>query len=352
MRKKIFASVLCGTLALASALSLTGCSHKHNFEEYYQVADCNNEGYTLHICKDCGYAYADEFIAPYGHAYREYYHIEEDNGSVKTVAYSLTADGGSHYSLFTTFSQEDLEYLEKAGKYLCVHDECEFCDFALKLPENKVIEFQKTITYMSGADYKPIDYSRNGYYYNNVNMWRNSYPPLRAGSCSIPSLEHNGAKSASAKYSATASEYSEYVPKTTVYSNEFDIDEADFDKLHVLIPDCIETIEDSGLGNCTKLERVYLSKNLKTIGKDVFKDSSIDSVLIPKSLQTIGSNAFANCTDLKVVYFEGTKEEWDAITIAGGNDSLTKVQRYYFSETKPAADGNFWHYFDGEPTKW
>ena len=348
--KKIIAFVLGATVLTASALSLAGCGHKHNYAVSYQVADCNNEGYTMHTCTDCGYKYADEFIAPYGHAYRDYYHIEENIGSVKSVAYSLTAESDSHYSLFTTFSEKDLEYLQKAGKYLCVHEECEFCDFALQLPENKFIEFQQKVSYLSGADYKPVDYRQYGFTGFSVRAWVDPLQ-LRAGSCSIPSIEHNGAKTASVKYEATSSDYNEYVPKTTIYSNEFKIDEADFDKLHVLIPDCIETIEDSGFGICTKLERVCLSKNLKTIGKDVFKNSSIDSVLIPKNLKSIGSNAFANCDDLKVVYFCGTEEEWNAIQIESGNDSLINAPRYYYSEV-PIADGNFWYYFDGEPVCW
>ena len=79
MNKKIFALVLGGTMLATSILAFAGCDtgHKHNYEIFYQHADCDSKGYTLHTCTDCGYQYADEFTEPLGHSLRTYYHIEE-----------------------------------------------------------------------------------------------------------------------------------------------------------------------------------------------------------------------------------------------------------------------------------
>ena len=34
------------------------------------------------------------------------------------------------------------------------------------------------------------------------------------------------------------------------------------------------------------------------------------------------------------------------------NAELVEATRYYYSETEPADDGNFWHYVDDVPAKW
>jgi hypothetical protein len=53
------------------------------------------------------------------------------------------------------------------------------------------------------------------------------------------------------------------------------------------------------------------------------------------------------------VYYKGTAEEWDMINIGGSNDYLTNATRYYYSETQPTAEGNWWHYDEnGEIVVW
>ena len=34
------------------------------------------------------------------------------------------------------------------------------------------------------------------------------------------------------------------------------------------------------------------------------------------------------------------------------NDKFTTAKRYYYSETPPTGDGNYWHYVDGVVTVW
>lgn len=35
-----------------------------------------------------------------------------------------------------------------------------------------------------------------------------------------------------------------------------------------------------------------------------------------------------------------------------GNNSLTSATKYFYSETEPTDDGNYWRYVDGVPTVW
>jgi hypothetical protein len=66
----------------------------------------------------------------------------------------------------------------------------------------------------------------------------------------------------------------------------------------------------------------------------------------------IGNEAFAECGNLTTVYYTGTAETWSKISIGSDNTDLTSATVYYYSDTQPTADGNWWHYVDGVPTVW
>ena len=74
-------------------------------------------------------------------------------------------------------------------------------------------------------------------------------------------------------------------------------------------------------------------------------------------MTSIGNCAFRDCSKLKTVYYKGTAEEWEKIEIDNEynyNDPLINATVYYYSETKPSEEGNYWHYdTDGvTPVKW
>lgn len=69
-------------------------------------------------------------------------------------------------------------------------------------------------------------------------------------------------------------------------------------------------------------------------------------------MTSIGEGAFNGCGSLKTVYYNGTKEDWNKIAIDLYNTNLTNATRYYYSETEPTTDGNYWHYVNGVPTVW
>ena len=114
---------------------------------------------------------------------------------------------------------------------------------------------------------------------------------------------------------------------------------------NVIIPrEVIITIED---GN----KKQYF---VTSIGEKLF-DGIIEltSIKIPVSITSIGFRAFDGCTGLTTVYYEGTETEWDEISIdINGNNALSMEKVYFYSETQPTEEGNYWHYINGVPIVW
>lgn len=82
--------------------------------------------------------------------------------------------------------------------------------------------------------------------------------------------------------------------------------------------------------------------------------SGLTSVTIGNGVISIGSSVFSGCAWLDKIYYQGTAEDWNRIDIENTyNDKLTSATRYYYSETKPTENGNYWHYNDnGEIEEW
>ena len=78
----------------------------------------------------------------------------------------------------------------------------------------------------------------------------------------------------------------------------------------------------------------------------------LESIVIPDSVTSIGITAFTTCEKLAGVYYMGSAEDWENISIYYGNSYLTSATRYYYSETEPTEEGNFWHWVDGEVVIW
>lgn len=96
----------------------------------------------------------------------------------------------------------------------------------------------------------------------------------------------------------------------------------------------------------------YNNKNYGIFKYAFYGCDSITSVTIGNGVTYIGYRAFRFCYSLTSVYYNGTAEEWSNITIATDNSYLLNATRYYYSETEPATNGNFWHYVDGEIVVW
>ncbi len=106
----------------------------------------------------------------------------------------------------------------------------------------------------------------------------------------------------------------------------------------IILPNTITAIEENAFYKCLNLETVYLGSSISQIGsKAFFNCQSLTSITLPNTLETLGAEAFAYCAELKTVYicnsidkleygvfkhcknltdiyFNGTIQEWNAIS--------------------------------------
>ena len=121
----------------------------------------------------------------------------------------------------------------------------------------------------------------------------------------------------------------------------------------ITLPDSVISIGKMAFQACIALKNIKLSNNLSYIGESAFKVCrQLTSIVIPTSLTRLDVLVFERCDNFKTVYYMGTLEEWNNIENIDDNTALTSREIYYYSETKPTTDGNYWHYVDGTPTIW
>lgn len=69
------------------------------------------------------------------------------------------------------------------------------------------------------------------------------------------------------------------------------------------------------------------------IDSNAFSGTDITSIKIPVSVEEIGRRAFNNCNDLTDVFYDGSKEQWEEISISSGNTALEDAIIHYATDS-------------------
>ena len=104
-----------------------------------------------------------------------------------------------------------------------------------------------------------------------------------------------------------------------------------------------KVIVDYAFFRCSNLTSVTIPDSVTTIGEKAFYWCGLDRVTIGDSVTNIGEKAFNHIIE---VFYKGTEAEWSAIIIEDywHTSEFTSSERYYYSETEPTGEGNYWHY--------
>ncbi len=144
------------------------------------------------------------------------------------------------------------------------------------------------------------------------------------------------------------------------------------------IPETVEKIGASAFDSCVKLVNFKLPPKLTVVSKRLTVGHTYSFIEVPEGVTTIEEYAFASditsivlprslekiefvglWAKLWVIYYKGDKTDWSLIEISdkeyNGFSALSVTKKaaiYYYSEEKPAQEGNYWHYEDGNVVKW
>lgn len=101
----------------------------------------------------------------------------------------------------------------------------------------------------------------------------------------------------------------------------------------VTIPDSVTTFGEGVFYDCHQLTSVTIPDSVDTIPDRMFKYCyGLTNITIPVSITEFGESAFEACVNLTDVYYNGTKSQWDRISVDIGNKTLIKATVHTLSD--------------------
>ena len=100
----------------------------------------------------------------------------------------------------------------------------------------------------------------------------------------------------------------------------------------ITLPTSLTRINQNAFSNCVSIKSITIPNKVTEIGDYAFYYcSELNTITIPKSVTKIGNNAFGNCYEIADVNYKGSEEQWNSISISGGNTCLTNAAIHFNS---------------------
>ena len=114
------------------------------------------------------------------------------------------------------------------------------------------------------------------------------------------------------------------------------------------------SVGDFAFAGCTALQTLHLPGVV--YGSNVFTDcTGLQSIVLEKidSVEYLGSQVFGFGSEATFAfYYNDTKEDADPDVEEKVRAALSRITFYYFSETAPVGEGNYWHFVNDVPAAW
>jgi hypothetical protein len=118
--------------------------------------------------------------------------------------------------------------------------------------------------------------------------------------------------------------------------------------------DNLTVVGATSFAHCRSIKNLVIGDEINEIKTYSFYDcSNLEEIILGSGIIHIRRLAFADSIKIKRVFYNGTSTFAEAtINIYPYNEPLTSATWYYYSETQPTSQGNFWHYVNGKPKIW
>ncbi len=263
----------------------TDPSHEHSYTEAVTAPTCTEKGYTTYTCT-CGDSYTDNEV-PYAHSY-------DENGQCANCSRKVSV--GLKYTKETDWQGTEYYVISGIGS-------CE--DTAIVIPE--VYEGLPVAGIAKEA-------FKNRYKITSVDI------PNSITSIGIYAFDGcRGLTNITIPDSVTVISWGTFSGCTGLIS--------------ITIPDSVTRIDYSAFSGCTGLTSITIPDSVTWILIGTFSGcTGLISITIPDSVTEIGNHAFRRCTGLTEIHFDGTMEQWNAITKDGWWDTDTGNYTIYCTD--------------------